>query len=129
LTAGCFVEDLLGGLGPDERLAAFVPAVDELRAVGTVAATRDWGRCLTAVAQAAPGQAETIRALQHLDDPRTRRAQRWDDSMAFELPPRPRELQNVYDLRAFVASWEREEAAPQRGADMNAAFRNTLRRR
>jgi hypothetical protein len=29
LTAGCFGEDFVGGLGPGERFAAFVPAVDE----------------------------------------------------------------------------------------------------
>jgi len=28
LTAGCFGEDFVDGLGPDERLAAFVPGVD-----------------------------------------------------------------------------------------------------
>jgi hypothetical protein len=28
LTAGCFGEDLVGGLGPDERFAAVVPGVD-----------------------------------------------------------------------------------------------------
>jgi hypothetical protein len=29
LTAGCVGQDLVGGLGPDKGLAAFVPAVDE----------------------------------------------------------------------------------------------------
>jgi len=29
VTLGCLLDDVVGGPGPDERLASFVPAVDE----------------------------------------------------------------------------------------------------
>jgi hypothetical protein len=29
VTLGCLVDDVVGGFGPDERLASFLPAVDE----------------------------------------------------------------------------------------------------
>jgi hypothetical protein len=52
---------------------AWFAALDVAKPCRHICLRRPLRRCLSSLAEAAPGQAESIRALQHLDAPKTHR--------------------------------------------------------